>query len=677
MVRANVELAEFDRASPLARILRRAADAWRPVEHPPTPDWCAAEVRLPSDTSADPGPFDLASRPYWREPLALFDDPEVLTISIMAGAQDGKTVLLTAALLSRAFLDPAPAMLAGPDQDAMRELRDRVYAMAEASPAVAPRIPPARLRNDRWLDFGSMYCYLAFSGSPQRLRGRTCKYVFCTEVDVWQDSPRLGRSARLVRARVKAFNEYKIVNESTPTDEASTIDAFYRASDQRKFHVECPHCGHYQELRFFPHKSGPYAGRGGVAGMQDADGKWRTADEARRLAYYVCEAGGCRIESHEKPAMVEGGVWCPRGCRVEKGKLVGTPERSRRNAGYQISSLYAPQNTFGDVAAAYLEHREENSLREFFNNWLGLKYSSGEKLPHWKALARKLAWTHSRGTVDPDCWFLTAAADVQQERCYWVVRGWGDRKTSWLIDWGMLRRDHAALDGSQQKGEFPIAPDLAQLVPAVIARRWPVSRGTNPRGLAELPVRVLGVDAGHRTLDVHHFVRSYPGDRVRAIHGDHKVEPEVLYRAKKVERNSRTGEPYPGGMVLWGIYVNAYKEDLLGRYSLDPTAPGGWRLPCDVLTGGEDYLRQIVNESPLSLQRENQRPKIVWVTRDKALGEHYWDCEVYNSALADMVVGGDWDASHWPQANAAPPAPPLTLDPLASRAEPTEIFSAR
>jgi phage terminase large subunit GpA-like protein len=657
-------------------ILLAAAAAWHPVEHPPTPEWVAQEVRLPAETTADPGPFDLAGRPYWREPLAQFDDPEVHQITIMGDAQGGKTVLISAALISRSHLDPAPSMLAGPDQDAMRELRDKVYDICEASPAMETRIPPVHLRNDRWLDFGSMYCYLAFSGSKQRLRGRTCKFVFCTEVDVWQDDPVLGQTSRLIKARTNAWPEHKVAYESTPTDETSTIAKLYRESDQRKFQVPCPHCRHYQELRFFPHKSGPFAGKGGVAGLQDENGRWLSADEARKTAYYVCEQG-CRIESHEKDAMVERGVWVPLGCRVDKrGRLQGTPAKSKRHVGYAINALYHGINSFGTIAADYLDARESGTLREFFNNRLGLPYSTAQKLPGWKELGRRLMWQHRRGTVPAEAWFLTATADVQSDRVYWAVRGFGDRKRSWQIDWGVIKRDeNDAMAGG-------VSSDLAKLRPLVIDAIWPVAGGgVNPLGRRELQVRLFGIDTNYRMFEVCDFVRSCTSERVRAIRGDHAVDPQQLWRMTTVEKNARTGKIYEGGLQLWGIASHVYRSQLVILFGGRPADPNAFLFSTDVLIAGEDYLKQLVNQPPQTVVNEKTgKSQVRWITRDRGLGEHYWDCEVGNMCLADMVTGGpgNWDASKWPR----PATKDRTIDrgeteQLAARANLPDDFSAR
>jgi len=641
---------------PLARLLAAAAVALQPASPPPTDRWCERQLHLPPELSAAAGPFDLSMRPYWREPLELLDDPDVRQQCWMADAQAGKTVSLMAALVSRSKCDPAPSMIVAPNQDAMRELRDKIYGMCEVSPAMAGAIPPVSRRNDRWIDLGNMICYMAYTGSPQRMRGRACKYLFCTEVDVWVNDPRLGLSAQLIKARTGAFAEHQVIYESTPSDDASTIAALYARSDGRKFRVPCPQCNHFQELRFFLHQKGEMAGKGGVAGMQDKAGAWLAPEQARGNAYYIGECG-CRIESHQKAEMIEAGVWVPRGMTVKAGRLAGTPTRSNRSAGFHISRLYGPHATFGDMAEAYLEHRESNTMRVFWNNWLGLPDRVASKLPNWKELGQRLAWHHRRGTVPAEAYFLEASADVQSDRTYQRVRAWGDKRTSWLVDWECFGRDEKPRQPDELKPGSPIASDLARLETDVLAAHYPVAGGDkNPLGQKQLAVRLLGVDANYRTYEVHEFVRhaqTLYGDRVRAIRGDHKVDPTDLYRMNVVERNAQTGKVYEGGLQLWGISVNVFREQLLALFSYPVDQPGALRLPADILAWGHDYLRQLVNQGPRTEIMPGGRSVVRWVTRDQGLGEHAWDLEVNGLALAHMITGGDWDARNWHRAAAA------------------------
>lgn len=639
-------------------MLRDWGQAWRPRPRHGPAEWVAKHLRLPLEFGATAGGYDLDRHSYCRGVLEAADDPSVATIALQWATQLGKTTLLQAILAWFADSAPCPAMLAGPDKDFTLELRDKFYALCEATPRLAGRVPPENERNSRWIDLRDMVCYLAWSGNTQRLSGKATKLVLCTEVDRWRRAKREGASTRLIGERVKAFFRYLIIYEGAPTDDASTIAGLYEASDRRVYQVPCPACGHYQELRFFPHRDGPHAGRGGVVGLQDEQGRWRTADQVLEEAVYCCEAGGCRITSRDKPDMVRRGVWVPRGQRVEvvagEPRLVGQPEQSSRHAGFYLNSLYADSLTFGRVAAEYLNSREEDAaLQSFINNWLGLKHSTRRNQPQWKRIGRRLAAGHSRGTVPAAAYFLTAGADVQSDRVYWIVRAWGDNSTSWLVDWGCLRK---RIDAA---GQVLRLSDLDQLDAEVLDRFWPVVGGKTPWGHEQLQVRLACIDSRHRTADVHAFKSARPGDYIRPIEGMSKDKATTFdfYRVVERDRNATTGEVYAGRFRVHQLNVTAYKEDVRDRWEAPLENPGAWFLTAGIVEDGQDYLRQICNEVPVTAVSKTGHHVRQWQVVDHRLGEHYWDCEIYARAAADMVTEGDFGGLADP-APSSPPTPP-------------------
>jgi phage terminase large subunit GpA-like protein len=657
---------------PIAKVHHAGAEAWQPRLRPLRSEWCERHMRLPSEFSAQPGLYSFRGRPFFREILDTIDDPAYAEMALCMATQIGKTTLLQAAICSQGEVDRAPMLFAGPDQPYAREQRSVIYKICESSPVLKERIPPERLRNDRWIDLQHCYVYLGWSGSTQRLSGRSCKVVLCSEVDRWQ------QSTSLAAERTKAFWRGMVVYESSPIKASPTIWPLYKNSDRRTWRVPCPHCGHYQELRFFPHKSGPYAGNGGVGGLKDERGNWLAPHEARKAAYYICEKG-CRIDPRHKAEMVERGVWVPEGCEVTPdGTVVGTPKNLGRRAGFHLSSLYAPTRTVGDVAEQYLLLRDTTEgMERFFNDWLALPYEPRGQTPKWKDLGIRLAGTHPRGTVPAHAYFLTAAADVQARGVYWSVRAWGDGKTSWLVDWGFVPKI-AETAGSDEDAplEEQLASDLVQLDQVILGRRWPVL-GENPRGLSQLAVCKLGIDCGYRPTEVYAFVRSHAGERVIAVRGDPKIVPGTLYRLSTVDRNVRTGHKYPEGVQAWNIETGAYKSEICDRWVADRKQPGVWWLPANILEvdGGEDYLRQITAETR-SLELVNGRKTIRWALISHDMPNHYWDTEVYQACLADMIVGHIWDASQWGEPRRSP-SPAEEAAELAARDSVPEDFSAR
>jgi phage terminase large subunit GpA-like protein len=85
----------------------------------------------------------------------------------------------------------------------------------------------------------------------------------------------------------RRFSRRKIILTSTPTiKDMSRIETEYEASDQRRYFVPCPHCGHMQWLQW-------------------KNLQWREGDP--RTAAYVCEECGAHIPEHFKSEMLRKG----------------------------------------------------------------------------------------------------------------------------------------------------------------------------------------------------------------------------------------------------------------------------------------------------------------------------------------------------------------------------------
>lgn len=635
------------------QMLKRWSKAFRPKPRYSTAEWVQTHVRIPPEIGASPGAYSIESREYLLGPLAAVDDPEVEEIVLMLPTQVGKTTFLQALLQSRSDTCPSPCMLAGPDQDEILKLRDDFYRMAACSKRLRDVIPPERLRNDRWIEFAGIRCYLAWAGNTQRLAGKSVQMVLSTEIDKWSQSPREGNTQALVRNRVKAWFRSLILWESTPTHEASPIAELYERSNKCRFYVPCPHCHHFQVLRFHVLTEGPYAGRGGVVGIQRPDGSFVTPDEAIKSAYYLCEQG-CRIENTSKRWMVARGVWVPEGMTVTakelkggdvQGVLSGTPDKSQRISGYQMTSLVSATISFGKMAAAYLDAKDDDKLlQDFVNNWLGERWTKRAKVLKWDKLYTRLRAGHSLGHVPATVFFITVGCDVQGDRCYYVIRGWGEGSTSWLIDRGCCQQTI----GTDGLGVYN--SDLDQLDDLVVNRNFPLD-SANPAGWLTLQARLIGLDCNFQGHRVWNWIRKRNQDRIRAVAGDSQMS-EPFFRMTVVEKSARDGKIYEGGLRRWGINTMTYKTDIQTRWDQPLHEPGAWFLCNAPRESLETYLRQVTNEGLVWGTNKQGRPVREWMVLEPKVGNHYWDCEIYAAALADMVTGGDW---HDLLARSAPP----------------------
>lgn len=616
-----------------AHVFQALADAWRVAPKVRRSDWCEANLKIPERFASSGSDFDLSLFPWCREVIDMADDIEVRMITFMGGTQISKTTAGIAILVSDAYLDPAPCMSGYPDTKAMRYGREMIYGIADATEAFRGRLPAEHRRNFDFIDFGRSLTYLGISGSTQSLSGKPARKCFATEVDRWRINPREGPTAKLIEKRVRTFWRYLLWNDGTPSNEKSTIAKLYRQGDQRKFHVECPHCGRWQELRFFPFRAGKYEGRGGVVGITDEAGRFLEPDEARESAYYRC-LNGCTITNADKQAIVPNGRWVPKGQRVNcKGKLVGKPLRGRRHVSFHLSALYALTRTFGDVAADYLAAKDDQAeLAVFWNNDLGLPFRPKSKTPQWRTIGRRLAAQHRRGTVPAWAIFLTAGVDVQGDHLRWVVRAWGEDGTSALVDFGRI--DERSEIGVPIKGS-----DLAQL-DELIEKPWPLV-APNPVGEKMLRVWLAGVDMQFRTFELHNWSRtSRNANKIRLLAGETGLT--CPWTCGTVDRNSRTGKPYPGGLKRWAINSDWFRADIQSRWGVPIVQPGAWLLFADVATEAEPYLRELVNEVPTYKRSPQGKSFRSWTKANPGIGNHFWDAEVLARAVAEMAIDSNW-----------------------------------
>lgn len=608
----------------------------------------ASQYRLSSATESDPGDYDLDSNPYWRDVIDAAADKQVRRISILKSTQVGGTITVQGILFGLSVIDPAPAMAIYPTQGEAAKQRDRLFGNAlESRKQFADLVPPERLWNMRSMSLGSSEVYLAWSESPQRLRGKPCKRVAKHECDIYEYDGDAGNPHKAADERTKQFWEYLILEESTPVGDDSYIYGQWMKCQQRRWYCPCPHCGEYQELRFFPPKSGPQSGRGGVAGIHDAQGNLLEPEAAERSAYYVC-VKGCKIEQHYKNLMIARGVWVAHGQEIAKdGTVIGRPHRDSKHVGFHIWTIMQSKISLGRLARAYVEHVNDSDLRSFFQNWLGLRFQAAKAMPSHRTIATKYSKEYPKGQVPSDVWFLTSGTDVQLDQLYWLVVGWAPMRTPFLVDWGEIYRDRAEVYGdSISTGEDDaddnviMASDLSKLSSVVLERTWPVQSGVNPFGRSEVSVRLLCCDTNHRTDEVHQLARSLKTLRFRCVRGDDAVKPRERFRMSIVDRNSRTGKIYEGGLELWSIYKNYYQDAITERLSAASDQSMAFRFPSDINQRGKKLLRQICNV------RKDKRG--YYETISGSLGKDYRDCLGYAEAAADMVVGQiGWSEQAW------------------------------
>ena len=587
-----------------------AARVWKPRTRQRVSEWAAKNRILPA-TNATPGPWSNELTPYLVGIMDAFTDPGVDRITFMKSSQVGGTEVINNILGYIMAEDPAPTLVVAPnDQKAAELATERLAPMIEASPVLRDEVTSLsedlqrnKIRTARM----TMRC--VGSGNRANLRSTPAKFRFEDDFDICE--PWTGEELRQ-RGETFAGTGAKQVDVGTPGIAGQGIDAVYQLSDRRYYSVPCPHphCHAYQELAWERIKWN---------GGREAD-----PDVVESEAWYECAACKGRIDTHHKRWMMARGAWVRQGqeCVAEKTadgdvrpKLIGRG-RVSRHAGFRISALYSPWKTFGSVARGFVEARGTPEP-EWWNGVLGRAYALHREKVDVSDLRKLVTPNYGFGTVPSEALFLVASVDVQTDRFFVQVDGYGPRGESRYLVWC---------------GSFPsTVNDGLAGISALIDRAWP---------MAEYPGRGMRahfwfVDSGDRTDEVYSLCRRHGG------HGG---------RVKPTKGSAQLREPWrksnlkDHGLTLLLVNSLHWKQHVYGvAKGFTPRTEGNELVGVAqhvkrVLPHGtpEDWFRQFASEQ-LITRRVGGRVVNEYQLREGVSDNHFLDCDYVGAAAADSI----------------------------------------
>jgi len=411
-------------------------DRLRPRDNLTVSQWCDRYRYLDSKFSAEPGKWDTNRVPYMREVLDAFADPTVGSIVWLKCARVGGTEFLNNCLAYSVDARPMPILYVLPKETDVRdEFSGRIRSIFQNSEELTKHIPAGTWATAESLHLDTLTIYGAWASSPDTLIRRTIGVGIFDEVDNCQaQAGRLGNTWNILGERLATFGyRAKQLGVSTPTDEDGTAWQLYQASDRREYHMPCPHCGTYQVLK--------------LAALKWPDGAGPDEIELDELAQVVCGECGTLVDQSHQRWMVERGVWVP-ACQRITGQLdvedpeqveaaaapeaqwrppiEGDPSRTRHR-GYWSNSFVSPWRTWSQIAAEFLRVKDDpEKLRVFVNSWLGEPWQNAVEAPDESWLLPKInVAQHNEGEVPSGVRVLLCTADVQMDRIYYNVVGWG------------------------------------------------------------------------------------------------------------------------------------------------------------------------------------------------------------------------------------------------------------
>lgn len=618
-------------AAPL--IARAAARAIAPRKTLSVSQWADTERVLSSKGSAEAGRWRTARNPVLREPMdCLSARSPVRDVVCMFPIQLGKTEIALNFLGYVMDQNPGPTMVCLPGEVSMNKwIAQKLNPMIEETPAVRRALTTTATRDGanrrEFKDFAGGQVYLEHAGSPQRLKSTTVRNLIVDELDEFATSLTGGDDpVAMLEGRTSAFPaNYRRLYISTPQIRGlSRIEQLFVKSDQRRYHVPCPDCGHEQPLEW-----------GGLHYTPDG-----------RECWYTCRECGAVIQEHHKPRMLELGRW-----------VAGNPESAVR--GYTVNGLYYPIGLgprWLDLVRMWLDAQGDPAkLKTFVNDRLAEAWED----PAMRAVKHNIiadrAEPYPLRTAPAGVLAVTAGVDTQDNRLAVHITGWGRGMAAWTLD-------YVELPGDPADGEV-----WAQLTDLL-------NRGIAVDGGGLLTVEAVAIDAGgHRTEAVKHFVRQRRLRRCIAIFGAVPNNAPVLSKPKLVDVNWK-GQLDKRGVHIHHVGTVGIKHLLYSRLSTDADKPTESRLVHFSADLPREYFAGLVSETynPAKNRFDKRggirnEPLDTWVYSYAAT--HHPELRLYRYTRAD------WDAREARlRERAGVPGPavkePLTTEPAATAANP-------
>ena len=569
--------------------LREArATALKPPPALSLSQWADRHAYLSPETSADAGKFTAFA--YQNGIMDAVTDPSVRRITVKKSARVGYTKILDHIIGYYVAHDPSPILVVQPRvEDAEDYSRTEIAPMLRDTPVLAEiagvekakessqRILKRTLRNGASIS-------LVGANSPGGFRRITARIILFDEVDGYpsQGAGDEGDQIALGIKRSESFWNRKIVLGSTPTVEGiSRIEKSFGESDQRHYRVPCPHCGHRQTLKW-------------------ENLRWDRSEDGAHLpttAYFRCEAKGCRIEEHDKPAMIAAGEW------VAEKPFDG-------HAGFHIWAAYSlfPNAAWGNLAEEWLRvHKDPIQKKAFVNLVLGLAHQDAVEVADPDRLKSRCE-PYNYETLPDRARLVTIGADTQDDRIEVTFVAWGFDGEAWICR-------HEVLPGDTSQ------PTVWNQFDRLIAEPLGTDDGRT------LMVQAGCIDSGgHRSEMVYAFCRARKRRRLYAIRGQANTDPAkpAMIWPKTPSRTKNSGDK------VYTIGVDTAKDDLSSRLAIEPASDGptarAIHFPAVGLSA--DYFEQLTAEHAVTSYVHN-RPRRRWVPKAIGARNEAWDCLVY------------------------------------------------
>jgi terminase, large subunit len=578
-----------------------ALKLWKPPPKLSLSEWADEYAYLSAESAAEAGKWK--TLPYQREVMDAFTDPSVETVVWMKSARVGATKIFNHLIGYHIHQDPCPIMVCQPTvEDAEGYSKDEIAPMIRDTPVLQGLVSDPKAKDGSNTILAKTYpggtLGMVGANSARGFRRVSRRVVLFDEVDGYPASTSEGDQIKLGIKRSEYYWNRKIGLCSTPTTKGfSRIERWFLRTDQRRYFVPCPECGHHQVLRWPQMKWEP--------------GRPETAS-------YECDSCGVLIPHSKKRWMVERGEWRATA-KAEAPGLVG----------FHLWAAYSfsPNASWEQLVREFLEVKgDRDQLRTFVNTTLGEPFEDeyAAKLSAEGLLARSMADPYKAGVVPEGGVLLVGAVDVQDTWLEVSIYAAGLGEELWLV-W------HQKIEGD------PAQDDVWRQLDTIRTTRWSVAGG------GTLGLTYLAVDTGgHFTSEVYNYCRTR-GNGVVPVKGSSTRNAPPLGRGNKVDINYK-GRTVRKGLTLYMIGTDALKSTVYARLRF--TDPGPGYIHFGEL-GTEEFLKGLTSER-LAIRHVKGFPVREWVKPSGARNEPL-DLLVYSLAMVHLTYRRFNRATMWSQ----------------------------
>jgi len=552
-----------------------AFDSFKPPKKLSLSDWADQYAYLSAESSAEGGRWK--TLPYQKGMMDAITNPDIEQITIMKSARVGYSKILNHVIAYHIHQDSCPIMVVQPTiEDATGYSKEEIAPMLRDTPCLHGLVSDAKAKDGQntllQKQFPGGTLSLVGANSPRGFRRVSRRIVLFDEIDGYPASAGTeGDQIKLGIRRTEYYWNRKIVSGSTPTvKDFSRIEKMFLQTNQQRFYVPCPHCGHMQYLRW-------------------AQFKWENDDPD--TVHYQCESCTKAIPHNKKRWMVERGEW--RATAPGKSKHVG----------FHIWAAYSysPNASWANLVEEFLLSKDDpEQLKTWINTILGETWEDEyqAKVGADALMIRASEATYEKCTPPEEVLFLTAGIDTQDDRLSLSVFGFGRNEEMFLVDRQVLYGSPARADVWKQLdevllGKFKNVNDI------------------------ELKIESAAIDTGgHYTHEVYQYVRERSHIGLIGIKGVGQKGKPPLGKPTKVDINF-TGKALKKGVQLFPVGVDVIKTTLSNKLK-DAEVGKGYIHFYPTIT--PDYFQELTAEKQV-LKYKNGYQERVWVKKSNARNE--------------------------------------------------------